>query len=333
MKTNQVVVIRQSKFSNSKKKSSGAWKIAFADFTLAMMAFFMVMWILEVSNEKEREEIATYMRERKIFAEPIAPFEPENSPFPVDLGGTPSAVPLEAKFAEISATANEIAGMSQHLNIPSGDEAPQAGKGEALNSVIDGDFDTPSNMSLLTTVVENMVAEEGAAAHIEVDSLESGLRVVIKDTIHSSVFERGQTNLTPFFEDLMIELGGLLANIKNGIVISGHTDGTYFRAEDYSNWELSGDRAQIARKALEIGGMPGQNVVLVNAYGSTRPINVENRNASENRRIELLILTDEASQQLSDMFSYANPNSALNKAANKARQNEPSFISNVGETQ
>ncbi len=330
MKKNQVVVIRQSKFANAKKKSSGAWKIAFADFTLAMMAFFMVMWILEVTNEKEREEIASYMRERTIFTEPLAPFEPENSPFPVDLGGTPSAVPLEATYVETSATMNEIAGMSQHLQIHSGDDAPQAGKGNELNSVIEGDFDTPSNMSLLTTVMENFTVEEGVAAHVEVDSLESGLRVVIKDTDHRSVFERGETNFTPFFEDLMIELGELLAKIENGIVISGHTDGTYFRADDYSNWELSGARAQMARRALEIGGLPNESVMVVNAYGSTRPLNPAQPEASENRRIELLILTEQASQQLTDMFSYNNPESAVNKAADKARQNEPRFRSDVG---
>ena len=322
MKKTQIIVKRSSN-TGKKKKGGGAWKVAFADFTLAMMAFFMVMWILEVTNKDERKEIAEYLRSKKLFSDPVAPFEPENSPFPQDLGGTPSAVPLDAEFLESRVSRNIIPGMSQHLKIPSGDDAPHAGKGEKLNSLVDGQFDTPSQLSLLTDVIEKLADDEGVSAHIQVDKVESGLRVIIRDSQERQIFERGQVHFTPFFEDLMISLGQLLGRINNRLVISGHTDATYYKASEYSNWELSGDRAQMARKTLVTGGLPIKQVAQVNAYGSTRPLTPDTPNSSENRRVELLILTSEASEQLDALFSPKSKDNLINKAASKARGNKP----------
>jgi chemotaxis protein MotB len=89
---NQEIVIKRSRRRATEKPHGGAWKVAFADFTLAMMAFFMVMWIMAITNESEREEIAHYMRTHSIFDGGPAIFDPQNSPFPVDLGGAPSVI-------------------------------------------------------------------------------------------------------------------------------------------------------------------------------------------------------------------------------------------------
>ena len=110
------VIIKRSQRSSGKTKSGGAWKVAFADFTLAMMAFFMVLWILEVSTVKERTKVASYMRTQSILGGNSHPFDAMNSPYPVDLGGTPSPVEMAVSVHEPQQTF--VAGMSAHLQIP-----------------------------------------------------------------------------------------------------------------------------------------------------------------------------------------------------------------------
>ncbi len=315
------VIIKRSQRSASKGKASGAWKVAFADFTLAMMAFFMVLWILEVSNIKERAEIANYMRTHSIFDGSPDPFKPGNSPFPVDLGGTPSVV--DKHSANALPPDNPLPGMSEYLQVPSGDERPLAGKGDKLNSLIDGQFDTPAQLSLLLQAFEQLAAEQLAQAHIQLDIVPSGLRVIIRDSKERQMFVRGQIRMTPFFEDLLLSLGPVFQKVQNKLIISGHTDNTAFSGSQYSNWELSGDRALQARQVLVAGGMPVSRVAQVAAFSATRPLNEQVPQSSENRRIELLILTSSAEAELNQLFAPEHPDNAVQQAADAAQRNQP----------
>jgi chemotaxis protein MotB len=118
-------------------------------------------------------------------------------------------------------------------------------------------------------------------------------------------------------------LAPVFGRIHNRLLISGHTDGTAFNSSQYSNWELSGDRALQARQVLAAGGMPVQRVAQVSAFAQTMLLNRVKPGASENRRIEILILTSKAEQQLLEMFSSEAKNNALDQAADAARQNQP----------
>jgi chemotaxis protein MotB len=318
------VIIKRSQRSQRsivKAKSGGAWKVAFADFTLAMMAFFMVLWILEVSNMKERAEIANYMRTHSIFEGSPAPFEPGNSPFPVDLGGTPSVI--DQNSANTLPPDNPLPGMSEYLQVPSGDDRPLAGKGDKLNSLIDGQFDSPAELSLLLQAFEQVAAELMAQEHIQLDIVPSGLRVIIRDNKKQQMFIRGQMRMTPFFEDLLLSLGPVFKKVQNKLIISGHTDSTAFSGSQYSNWELSGDRALQARQVLAAGGMPVERVAQVAAFSATRPLNEQDRGDSANRRIELLILTSAAEAELNQLFSPDSQNNAVQQAAEEAQRNQP----------
>ena len=315
------VIIKRNLRSSGKAKAGGAWKVAFADFTLAMMAFFMVLWILEVSNVKERAEIANYMRTHSIFDGSPDPFKPGNSPFPVDLGGTPSIV--DKNSANALPPDNPLPGMSEYLQVPSGDEKPLAGMGDKLNSLIDGQFDTPAQLSLLLQAFEQLAAQQLAQEHIQVDIVPSGLRVIIRDSKQQQMFVRGQIRMTPFFEDLLLSLGPVFKKVQNKLIISGHTDNTAFSGSQYSNWELSGDRALQARQVLAAGGMPIERVAQVAAFSANRPLNEEDKGSSENRRIELLILTSAAEAELDQLFSPGSKDNAVQQAAAAASYNQP----------
>ncbi len=321
MEKNNEIIIRKSRRKAKNEVHGGAWKVAFADFTLAMMAFFMVMWIMAITNESEREEIAHYMRTHSVFDGGPAIFNPQNTPFPVDLGGSPSVI----KHLESGDTPPDapMPGMSEFLQIPEGELAPEAGKGEKLNSAIDSDFKASSELSLLLKSFQDLTKEDLLKNNLLVEEVPSGLRVIIRDDKNHNMFERSNTQMTPFFEDLFLHLGGLFVGINNKIIISGHSDSSSFKDGKSRNWDLSGARAQEARKVMAAGGMPATSVLQVNAFSSNRPINVANTAANENRRVELLILTQDAEQKLNALFNNDNVNSPVNTSARAATANKP----------
>lgn len=322
------VIFKRNSRRTIKGKTGGAWKVAFADFTLAMMAFFMVLWIMEVSSVKERAEIAHYMRTHSIFDGSPNPFKPENSPYPVDLGGSPSVI----RQLDSSALPPDspVPGMSDYLQIPAGDEAPQGGKGKALTSLLEGQYDTAAELNLLMQTLEQLARDQLADQHIQVDIVPSGLRVIIRDNEQQQMFRRGQIRMTPFFEDLLLSLAPVFQKVQNKLIISGHTDSTAFSGSQYSNWELSGDRALQARQVLSAGGMPGNRVAQVSAFSANRPLNTDNPQGSENRRIELLILTSDAFSELNKLFaSSAEQSPAVADAAAEARRNQPVLRTNL----
>lgn len=322
------VIIKRGSRRAAKGKSGGAWKVAFADFTLAMMAFFMVLWILEVSSVKERSEIAHYMRTHSIFDGSANPFKPENSPYPVDLGGSPSVV--QQLQSSALPPDSPVPGMSDYLQIPAGEEAPQGGKGDALTSLIEGQYDTAAELSLLLQTFQQIASKQLADQHIQIDIVPSGLRVIIRDNEQQQMFRRGQIRMTPFFEDLLLSLAPVFQKVQNKLIISGHTDSTAFSGSQYSNWELSGDRALQARQVLSAGGMPANRVVQVAAFSATKPLNSVNPQSSENRRIEMLILTSAATEELNKLFSSPGESSpAVEDAAAEARRNQPVFRTNL----
>ena len=319
-KTNEII-IKRGRRKAKHAAHGGAWKVAFADFTLAMMAFFMVLWIMAITNESERVEIAHYMRTHSVFDGGPAIFDPQNSPFPVDLGGSPSVI-KHLESGDVPPDSPKP-GMSEFLQIPKGDIDPKAGKGDKLNSVIDSDFKASSELSLLLKSFQDLSKEDLLKNNLLVEEVPSGLRVIIRDNDSHKMFERSKNDMTPFFEDLFLHLGGLFRDIDNKIIISGHSDASTFKDGSSRNWDLSGERAQQARKIMSAGGMPTKSVLQVNAFSSNRPLNKDNLLASENRRVELLILTKDAEEKLNALFNDNNIDSPVNKSAKAATANKP----------
>lgn len=315
------IILRKSSRANGAKHASGAWKVAFADFTLAMMAFFMVLWILEVSSYKERVEIATYMRTQSILGGNSHPFDQTNSPYPVDLGGSPS--PVEMAVSTYEPQQSYTPGMSSHLQIPEGKRDPAAGRGEKLNSLISGQYETPPEMNLLAMAIKEFAEESQAESNLMVEQIPAGLRVILRDSENRQMFRRGQVHMDPFFEDLLLNLAPVFARLENKLLISGHTDATAFNSSIYSNWELSGDRALQARQVLAAGGMPSQRVAQVSAFAETALLNPADPGARENRRIEILILTKKTEQQLQELFGTDKSDNAVERAAKAANANQP----------
>lgn len=308
MQKQEHIVFKRASNRHHEEHHGGAWKVAFADFMIALMALFLVLWLLQVVDQKERRAIVAYLNSSSIFDEGAGnPFDTANSLSPIDFGG-------------------EAADLSSH-------DAAQTitsffdgnGDGPESDALIPGSFETQEQLTLLAEVVEEMAKQAAAQGNVMVDVTPQGLRIILQDDFRQNMFSRGGAQLTPFFEDLLLAIAPIFKQISNQLIISGHTDATRFKGHfsSKSNWELSASRANVARQTLIAGGMPENRVLQVAGMSDRALLNHEEPDASENRRIELFILTTPAAQVLDTLFGSKNPDNPVNKARQAAEQNQP----------
>lgn len=303
---NKIVVKRVKKYV--KGHHGGSWKVAFADFAIAMMAFFLVMWVLQSSSPEQIKSISGY------FKNPVG-FEEGGELNPIDLGGT-------AKPSVTSA-------------IRSGGEteSPQMEADEETINELKDEIDFRESMALKAMIEEavdsNAVLFEHKD-HIRISIVEDGVQIQIVDKSGEPMFPVGSDTLRKFSEDLIIELGVTLATVRNKVTVTGHTDSTPFPGNpDYGNWELSSDRAHAARRALIMGGVGDNRMARVVGLADTVPFKGAEDDAM-NRRISLVILhekvaidNDESAKPLIDLTRDLPDNGNSEQWVERALENQP----------
>lgn len=258
-----------------KNTTSGAWKVAFADFMISMMAFFLVLWIVEASSLKQRQSISEGLNAQSIFE--------KNGGISQDMDETALALHKE-----------KTADLAERFDL----------KAEEL-------FETEQDFEKLSKIFTAFAEANGISSNIDLQPVHAGLRVAIRDDHSQTMFLRGGTEITPFFYERISEMAQVFKFVKNSVLITGHTDANPYQSTDYSNWELSGERALAARKALVKGGMPESNLSHVSAYAATQLVNAQDPFASDNRRVELIILTPKAQEFLELMFKAKSSKNSL----------------------
>lgn len=291
----QVIVVRKRRTSGH-KKAGGAWKVAFADFTLAMMALFMVLWVLAVSSQQEREILATRLRDYSILSNEANPFDISNSPFPIDMEGKPS---VEDQMALQYVTDGQPQQPNEIYHQANGKQLSQAIEGETAK----GYLDTPAQMQQLGSIIARLAKEAHLQNNLKLEVVAQGLRIQIRDDDNSQMYARGSTFITPYFSQVLNSLTPLLANVENKLMISGHTDSVPYPDDHYTNWELSSERAAMARRVMVSRGLPAAHVAMVMGLADTMLIDPKNPEASQNRRIEILLMNKKAEQALTHLFS------------------------------
>jgi chemotaxis protein MotB len=296
MRNHEQIVIKRQQRRSSAPKGGGAWKVAFADFTLAMMAFFMVLWILAVSSQEERDVVASRLRDYSIMDSEANPFDIRNSPYPVDLGGNPSVLEeLSPQFVE------EGQRMPRHMERDRSIFTDGAKGG--YESLLAGKIEGEKQMAQLAGFIGSMADQMQARNNLELQLVPQGLRILIRDDDEREMYSRGSARISPYFRHLLMALAPVFQRVENRVMISGHTDSTPFAGDNYSNWELSSDRAMMARRVLLAGGMPPERVGQVVAMSDTMLDNTADPKGSQNRRIELLVMTTQAEKSLAQLFS------------------------------
>ncbi|QIJ84308.1 OmpA family protein [Vibrio coralliilyticus OCN008] len=307
MQRQEQVVFKRTKTVDDDEFHGGAWKVAFADFMIALMALFLVLWVMQVVDKEERKAIVAHLQSASVFDKSYGnPFDTSQSISPIDLAAD-SSVPSRHDSTHI------VSSFFQ------GD-----GEGPETDSLIPGTFDTQERLAALAKVIQEAVRQISAQGNVNVTVTPQGLRIVLQDDYKQHMFGRGGSELTPFFEDLLLALAPVFKRVENPLIISGHTDSTRFKGhvERRSNWELSASRANAARHTLVAGGMPDERVLQVTGMSDRALLNGDEPESSENRRIELFILTTPAAKVLETFFGK-NAGSELQKAKQKAEFNQP----------
>jgi chemotaxis protein MotB len=244
-RADQIVVIKK-KGHGKHGHHGGAWKVAYADFVTAMMAFFLVMWIVGQSKEM-REGVAAY------FRDPVA-FGNGNGVLPGAKAGTTGERQLAAPDVEAATKALEQA--ANNLR-------------EKLKSL--PDFDK------IRDQVEIRVTPEG-------------LQIELLDSAKEGFFDSGSAVLKPETVSLLQVMGPELGGLGHPVVIDGHTDtAPYAAAEGYGNWELSTDRANAARRVLQVSGIQPDQLEAVRGYAATKLRYPDRPLDPANRRISILV--------------------------------------------
>jgi chemotaxis protein MotB len=289
-KDREIIIKRRSRKGHD-EAHGGAWKVAFADFTMAMMALFMVLWIVQPQSHLENPAAGD------LAANPLvdggAGVFDGTSKTPIELDGMPMPAKPEV-LAQGSGQASGSKTEAQHEGEADGN-APKH-------------YQSTADLQELAALIRQVSGKVDALANIEVNVVPQGLRILIKDDQNRFMFERGSATLNPHFKGLLVALSGVLAKVDNKLILSGHTDAVQYRQrQGYDNWNLSGDRALRARNVLVEAGMPAANVLQVAAQADVMPLRADDPKDGANRRIEVLLLTDSAESLYRQLFgeSYA----------------------------
>jgi chemotaxis protein MotB len=264
-------------------KHGGAWKIAYADFVTAMMAFFLLMWLLGSTTEGDKKGIADFF----------------NAPLKVSLmGGTgsgDSSSVVHGGGADLSRSTGQVKdgdvpAKRKLLNL----KALQAEQKRA----------ELARLEALKNKVEQALAAspklEAMKSQIRLDMTRDGLRIQITDEQNRPMFDSGSAVVKPYMRELLREIGHVLSDVPNHITLEGHTDAQPYGGGDrgYSNWELSSDRANSSRREIVAGGLPDDRMLLVQGMASSKLFVPEDPQSPLNRRISIIVMNREAEERL-----------------------------------
>jgi chemotaxis protein MotB len=258
----------------------GAWKVAYADFVTAMMAFFLVMWLIGVGTKQQRAAIAEYFK------------NPSMTP-----GNAPMAPPGKVGPGGASDSAIKLGGAMDMPHGPGKDRrASRSSAPDVEKQAREQEKQRLENlMQQLHAAIEKSQALEPFKDQLLLDITPEGLRIQIVDKQNRPMFDTGSAMLKPYTVEILHELASFINEAPNKISISGHTDDAqYVGAAGYSNWELSADRANAARRALLGGGLVSEKIARVVGLADSVPFDKVDPSDAINRRISIIMMTKQA---------------------------------------
>jgi chemotaxis protein MotB len=264
----------------------GAWKIAYADFVTAMMAFFLLMWLIGSTAEGDLKGIAEYFQ----------------TPLRVALAGGKGSGDASSILQGGGEDLTRSAGQVRRADEPARRQTInlQAARAEMRRR------EQQQLENLKGRIEVAMQANEKLAQfqnQIRLEITAEGLQITVVDEQNRAMFDTGGAALKDYTRDIMRAIGGLLNDVDNAISIAGHTDAAQYALGErgYSNWELSADRANASRRELVAGGMKDNKVLRVVGLASSLPLDTENPLNPMNRRISLVVLNDKTERQIRGM--------------------------------
>ncbi|MBD7959843.1 MULTISPECIES: flagellar motor protein MotB [Comamonas] len=259
----------------------GAWKIAYADFMTAMMAFFLLMWLLGSTSKGDLQGIAAYF----------------NSPLKVAMNGGDGS---GNSSSIIPGGGTDLAKVHGQVKRSEADENDQNRKNMRQQRA----QQDAQRIKALRAKIDAMISSNATLneyrSQIRMDVTPDGLQIQIVDEQNRPMFDIGSAIVKPYMRDILREVGSALGGVENRISLAGHTDAAPYGSGDkgYSNWELSTDRSNASRRELVSAGMPNDKLARVVGLAASDLLYPDEPRAAQNRRITITVLTHEAEERL-----------------------------------
>jgi Flagellar motor protein len=304
----------------------GAWKVAYADFVTAMMAFFLLLWLLNVTTDEQKKGVADYFSPASVSRSLSGAGGVLGGRTIIEDGGKISSFGLPTVIVGPSPEKSDQPDQPQYDQKYEDSRQPPPAPGErgdtfpdpsaAQSGAAQQNFDgfdlqqidpelarerlqqieaenfREAEMQIRQAIQENPQLAE-LSKQIVFDNTPEGFRIQLVDEEQSSMFPSGSAVLNDRARRLMQQIAQVVAKLPNKLAISGHTDAQPFRGQGaYSNWELSADRANAARRAMLEAGVPIERIRQVTGNADQDPLIKDNPLDPRNRRIAILLLSD-----------------------------------------
>jgi chemotaxis protein MotB len=320
----------------------GAWKVAYADFVTAMMAFFLLLWLLNAVTEEQKKGIASYFR-------PTLAVQNTSATFTILSG---QAQPMEDMSGGAAQQAEDDDSEEQAMqqapatgegdkpqtyegekpDIGKGDE-PQPGKGDKPVDLAEAEAavkaEEQRQFEQIKSDIKNAIEESPELKQLEknlkIDQTEDGIRIQLLDQEKVSMFPSGSAVMDPRSKELLAKVAEVVKTLPNRIEISGHTDAKpYPGGHDYTNWELSADRANASRRVLVGAGINVDRLQKIEGRADTDPFVKADPFDPQNRRISIVLLRQpKPAQTAADGAAAAVPAPAPAGAPDSATRSGP----------
>src|SRR5476649_1181269 len=309
----QPIIIKRIKKSGH-VAHGGAWKIAYADFVTAMMAFFLLMWLLGSTTDGDKKGIADYFQ----------------SPLKIALAGGSGSVDSNSVLKGGGESLTSTVGQ-----VKKGDVEAQRNtinlhklKAEQVRAEIARLEDLKQEIQQKLQSNEKL---KELSSQIRLDMTRDGLRIQIVDDQNRPMFDSGSAVIKPYMRDLLRAIGSVLMDVPNRLTLEGHTDAQPFPGGDrgYSNWELSADRANASRRELILGGLTDDRVLRVQGLASSQPFDEKDPLAPTNRRISIIVMNRDAEDRMFRPLDSADTDAAAADAADSSASNAKNSTPNA----
>jgi len=278
----QPIIIKRVKKGGGHGHHGGAWKIAYADFVTAMMAFFLLMWLLGSTTKGDLQGIADHF----------------NTPLKVALSGGSgsgdSSSIIKGGGEDLTRTVGQVkrGDVEQtHRNVNLQAMPADAQRAEAQAKRV---------KAKVEEAIERNPKLRELRSQVRMEVTTEGLRIQIVDDQNRPMFDSGAAVVKPYMRELLGEIARVLNEVDSRITLTGHTDAAPFSGGErgYSNWELSADRANASRRELIAAGIDERKVLRVVGLAAVMPLDAAAPNAPINRRISILVMNKSAEQRL-----------------------------------
>jgi len=245
----------------------GAWKIAYADLVTAMMAFFLLMWLLNSSNSNTKTGLAKYFSEGPDFFN------------------------TKEGMAILSAHNQGILPGGRGLK-----PGPDVGAGDTLAAEENSAEKERRAMENTALAIDRTFSSDKLLQafkdQVSMDFTDEGLRIQVQDKAAQVLFDSGSARLKPYTLSILKEIAQELGKLPNRVVIGGHTDSVQYPSQAYTNWELSAERANAARRVLQASGLKPGQIQRVTGYADSVPLEGKAPGDPQNRRISIIVLSE-----------------------------------------